>query len=62
MASKKNPIHINPSNKGKLRSMAGVKKGEKITVSKLQQLKKSSNPATRKRANFALNARSWSHK
>lgn len=61
MATKKDPIHIKAANKGKLRSMTGTKKGATIPVAKLQQLKKSSNPTTRKRANFALNAKSWKH-
>ena len=55
----KDSIHINPANKGKLRSAAGAKKGQKIPVSELEKLKNSKNPTTRKRANFALNARKW---
>ncbi len=62
MATKKSGIHINPANAGKLRATAGVKKGAKIPVAKLEQMKRSSNPTTAKRANFALNARSWNHK
>ncbi len=57
--SSKDPIHINPANAGKLRAKAGVKKGAKIPVAKLEQMKKSTNPQTRKQANFALNARKW---
>jgi len=60
MVAKKSPIHINPANKGKLRETAGVKKGAKIPVAKLESMKKSPNPTTAKRANFALNARKWS--
>jgi hypothetical protein len=52
-------ININPKNKGKLRKTAKTKKGRKIPVKKLQAMKKSKNPKTRKRANFALNARKW---
>lgn len=52
-------IHIKPSNRGKLRKTAGVKKGRKIPASKLRQMKRSRNPKTRRRATFALNARSW---
>jgi oligoendopeptidase F len=55
----KSGIKIKASNKGKLRKAAGVKKGKKIPVSKLKQMKNSKNPKTRKRANFALNARKW---
>lgn len=58
----KGSIHIKPANKGKLRKATGTKKGQNIPVSKLQQLKHSSNPATRKRATFALNARKWAKK
>jgi oligoendopeptidase F len=58
-ARRKSGIHIKKSNRGKLRKAAGAKKGQKIPVSKLQQMKKSKNPKTRKRANFALNARRW---
>lgn len=60
MAKKRKPIRIKPSNRGKLRKSAGAKKGKKIPVSKLRKMKNSSNPKTRKRANFALNARKWS--
>ena len=59
MVAKKSGIQINPANAGKLRATAGVKKGAKIPVAKLEQLKNSTNPTTRKRANFALNARKW---
>lgn len=59
MARKKSGINIKKANRGKLRKTAGTKKGSKIPVSKLQQMKKSKNPKTRKRANFALNARKW---
>lgn len=55
----KSGIKIKKSNQGKLRKSAGTKKGKKIPVSKLQQMKRSKNPTTRKRANFALNARKW---
>ena len=61
MATKKRKrrIHIKKANRGKLRKSAGVKKGRKIPVSKLRQMKKSKNPKTRRRATFALNARKW---
>lgn len=52
-------IHIKKSNRGKLRKSAGVKRGQKIPVSKLRQMKRSRNPKTRRRATFALNARKW---
>ena len=52
-------IYIKPGNRGKLRKSAKAKKGKKIPVKKLQQMKRSKNPKTRKRATFALNARKW---
>ena len=55
----KSGIKIKAGNKGKLRKAAGAKKGAKIPVSKLKQMKNSKNPKTRKRATFALNARKW---
>jgi oligoendopeptidase F len=59
MAKKKTGIKIKKSNQGKLRKTTKTKKGKKIPVSTLRRLKKSKNPKTRKRATFALNARSW---
>lgn len=59
MAKRKSGIRIKKSNQGKLRKSTKTKKGQKIPVSKLRKMKKSSNPTTRKRATFALNARKW---
>jgi len=59
VARRKSGIHIKKKNRGKLRRSTGTKKGQKIPVSTLRRLKKSKNPATRKRATFALNARKW---
>jgi oligoendopeptidase F len=56
---RKKSIRIKKSNRGRLRKSAGAKKGKKIPVSKLQKMKRSKNPKTRKRATFALNARKW---
>ena len=52
-------IYIKKKNRGKLRKSTGTKKGQKIPVSKLRRLAKSKNKKTRKRAQFALNARKW---
>jgi len=60
VATRRKPIKIKKANRGKLRKSTGTKKGSKIPVSKLRTLKKSKNPTTRKRAQFALNARKWS--
>lgn len=59
---RKSGIHIKKKNRGKLRKTTKTKKGNKIPVSKLQKMKKSKNPTTRKRATFALNARKWNKK
>lgn len=48
-------IHIDPANRGKF------KETMKRTGKTAEQLKHSSNPLTRKRAIFALNARKWKH-
>ena len=58
---KQAPIRIKASNAGKLRRTAGVKKNQKIPVAKLRTMAHSSNKTTAKRAQFALNARKWSH-
>lgn len=59
MSVAKKKIYIKPANRGKLRKSTGTKKGNKIPVAKLQKMKSSKNPTTRKRANFALAARKW---
>jgi oligoendopeptidase F len=56
---KKSGINIKKKNKGKLRKTAKKKKGEKLSAAELKKMKKSKNPKTRKRANFALNAKKW---
>jgi oligoendopeptidase F len=62
VAKKRKPIRIKKANQGKLRKTAGAKKGKKIPVNKLRKMKNSPNPKTRKRANFALNARKFKKK
>jgi hypothetical protein len=52
-------IHIKPSHKGRLHADLGVAKGKKLTTKELDKAKNSSNPAERKRATFAENARKW---
>lgn len=61
MARRKGGIRINPAKRGSLRATVGVKKGKTIPVSTLRRLSKSKNPTTRKRAQFALNARKFKH-
>lgn len=48
-------IHINPDNKGKFTATM------QRTGKSAEELSHSSNPLTRKRAIFALNARKWNH-
>ena len=55
------PIKIKSANAGKLRAAAGVKKGQKIPAAKLAALAKSKSPVIRRRAQFAINAKKWSH-
>lgn len=50
-------IKIKKAHKGRLTAKIG-----KPTVKKLKKAKKSSSPALRKQATFALNARKWKHK
>ncbi len=47
--------------KGALHKTLGVKPGEKIPESMLQKALNSKNPLTRKRAQFAENAKKWNH-
>lgn len=54
-------IKIKESHKGLLHKNLGVKAGSKIPASKLEQAKHSSDPAVRKRATFAENAKKWNH-
>lgn len=55
---KGNKIHIKKANRGKFTDYCG---GE-VTNECIQRGKHSSNPAVRKRATFAANARKWKHK
>lgn len=61
--SKKTPsgIRLNPKHKGKLHRDLGVKQGEPIPAAKLAKAKHSKDPAVRKRATFAENAKHWQH-
>lgn len=65
MADKLDPhpdgIHIKPSRKGLLHKELGVPQGQPIPASKLEAAAHSSNPAERKRAQFAINAKKFNH-
>lgn len=52
---------IGPVKKGALHKAMGIKQGQKIPLSRLEDEKQSSSPLMRKRANFAINARKWGH-
>lgn len=54
-------INIKPSHKGLLHKKLGVPQGQPIPASKVAAAKNSSNPATRKQATFAQNAKKWGH-
>jgi hypothetical protein len=47
--------------KGALHKVLGVKKGKKIPAKKLA-IKKGDSALTKKRKQFAINAKKWSHK
>jgi len=51
-------IHIKKENRGKFTDYCGGK----VTSECIAKGKRSSNPAIRKRATFAANARKWKHK
>jgi len=52
-------IKIKPSHKGLLHKDLGIKQGKGIPLSALARAKHSDSAAERKRATFAMNARSW---
>ena len=54
-------IHIKASHKGKLHRALGVAQGEKIPAGKLAAALSSKSESLRKEAQFAKNAKSWSH-
>lgn len=56
-STRRKPIRIKPSNKGKLRKSTGTKKGRKVPIKTLERLARSKNKTTKKRAVFALNVR-----
>lgn len=54
-------IHIKPSHRGLLHKNLGIPAGKPISLKALAKAKMSSDPAERKRATFAENARKWNH-
>lgn len=55
-------INIKKSHQGRLHADLGVAKGKKIPAARLEAAKHSRDPAVRRRATFAVNARKWNHK
>lgn len=55
-------IKIKPSHKGLLHRDTGTPKGKPIPAAKVRAAEKSEDPAVRKRAVFAENAKHWNHK
>lgn len=54
-------IKIKESHKGLLHKNLGVGEDKKLTAKELIEAKHSDNPAERKRATFAINAKKWHH-
>lgn len=54
-------IHIKKSHEGLLHKDLGVNQGKKLTLSQEKKALHSKDPAVRKRANFAINARKFHH-
>jgi hypothetical protein len=55
-------IRINPAHKGLLREETHTPKGERIPERKIRKELRSKSRATRRRAQFAENARKWHHR
>ncbi len=59
--AKTSGINIQASHKGLLHKDLGVPAGKPIPAMMLEKAKNSKNPAIRKRATFAQNAKEWHH-
>jgi hypothetical protein len=55
-------VHIKESHKGLLHKDTGTPAGKPISEKKLDKAKHSEDPAVRRRATFAENAKHWSHR
>lgn len=62
VAMNKGGIKIKKSHEGLLHKDLGVAEGKKIPAKKLEKAEHSSDPAVKKRAVFAENAKGWTHK
>ncbi len=58
---KRKPLHLHLK-KNALHEDLGLAKGTPIPMKMLSKAKNSRSPLERKRAQFAINAKSWSHK
>ena len=58
----KSGIHINPANKGKFTAKAKAAGMGVQAYARKVLASKNASPATKKQANFARNAKKWSHK
>jgi hypothetical protein len=58
---KKKTINIKPSHEGRLHTVLGVPKGEKIPPNLLDDAMHSKSARVRKMAQFAMNAKSFNH-
>lgn len=54
-------IHIKKSHEGLLHKNTGTPAGKKIPAAKIAAAKNFPDPAVRKRAVFAANAKKWNH-
>lgn len=54
-------IEIKPSHEGRFHDWTGTPQGQKIPMEKIEKGLHSKDPAIRKEANFARNAREWDH-
>lgn len=54
-------IHIKKSHEGRLHKALGVPEGQPIPAAKLAAAKNSKDPAIRKEATFAINAKGFNH-
>lgn len=54
-------IKIQPSHVGMLHKELGVPQGKKISIGALMRAKSGGSSKMKKQANFAINARGWSH-
>lgn len=59
--SGKSGINIKPSHEGRLHRALGVPEGNAIPAAKLAAAKNSSDPAIRREATFAINAKGFNH-